>query len=161
MARTESDREDLLREAATFAERIEWTIPGEREPVVAGRAASGQFAVYFGQECFYRFDREGGLRRAFAGGDLYRSEGRTLARLTRVRTEQATALVRNDLDDAALRDFLTAMQSRLRHLLHALDHRLAKTERVVGEESSVTARLTDCLRLAADNCRLSPPIGPR
>lgn len=121
MARHESDREDLMREATALTRRVELSVENFPDPVVAGfRDSAGWVSFYFGQDPTYTFDAERRLRRAFAGGNLYRTQGTTLARMIRERTPEATHLVRSDLPPDELTAFLQEMRSRLCRLDAAL-----------------------------------------
>ena len=80
MARIESDREDLIREATALQQRVEWAVPGEPEPVVTGFKRDGSLSVYFGQDPVYQFNPTGQLRRAYVEDFLFRTQGDTLAR---------------------------------------------------------------------------------
>jgi len=121
MARQESDREDLLREATALRERIEWRVPDEPEPVVVGLKSQGGLVLYFGADPVYQFDSQGRLRRACVDGFLFRTQGTTLARLHRERTGGQTVLIRHDLNDAELQLLLDRMLARLRRLLEHLN----------------------------------------
>ena len=121
MARQEEDREDLMREATALSPRIELVLPGEAETLVAGSRADGRLSLYFGSDPAFHFDAEGRLRRAYCEGHLYRSQGTTLARLTRHRTAEETQLQRHDLNPAELEAFLRVMRERLESLRQALD----------------------------------------
>lgn len=136
MARHESDREDLMREATALVRRVELDVPGEPEPVVCGFHADGRLSVYFGPDPVYHFDPEGRLRRAFADGHLFRTQGTTLARLTRVRSTQATELQRRDLDREELARFLERLSSRLNSLRTALGNAEARVLRHVPDEDA-------------------------
>src|SRR5438045_2175540 len=105
MARHEADREDLMAEAIALRERVELALPGEAEHTIAGFRDNGRFSLYFGTDPVFHLDADGALRRAFVGGDLYRSQAHTLARLTRQRTGGAVNLVRHDLDASQLEMF--------------------------------------------------------
>ncbi len=120
MARNESDREDLIREAAGLPDRAEWSIPDEPEPVVTGIKRNGSLCLYFGPDPVYQFDTEGRLRRAFVDGYLYRTQGNTLARIHRERTDTESLLIRHDLARAELDAFLSAMHARLSVLREGL-----------------------------------------
>src|SRR5260370_39735250 len=122
MARQESDREDLMAEATALSERVELEVPGEGEHIVAGCRDDGRWSIYFGSDPVYHFDGNGGLRRAFVAGDLYRSQARTLARLTRTRTDGEVHLVRHDLDVVELERLLSEMGERLDRLRAALEN---------------------------------------
>src|SRR5436190_17503305 len=121
MARHEAEREDLMAEATALRERIEYSVPGLSEPVVAGFRESGQWSIYFGSDPVYHFAADGALRRAFLEGDLFRSQGTTLARLTRVRTGDEVQLVRHDLAAAELEQFADRMKERLASLKGAIE----------------------------------------
>ncbi len=122
MARNESDREDLMAEATGLTRRAELLVQGSPEPIVLGfREATGWFSIYFGQDPVYTFNADGALRRSYAGGFLFRTQGTTLARLERVRTQHETVLQRTDLAARERDEFLTRMQDQLRTLRGHLD----------------------------------------
>ncbi len=133
MARVESDREDLIREATALKQRVEWDVPSESEPVVTGFKRDGSLSVYFGQDPVYQFNPVGQLRRAYVGNFLYRTQGDTLARLHRERTADETTLIRHDLAAEALAEFVTAMQIRLSHLRESITDQIATILRQVIE----------------------------
>jgi hypothetical protein len=116
MARHESDREDMIREATALRNRIEWQLPSESEPVFAGVRSEGSLSVYFGPDPVYQFSPAGGLRRAYSGGFLFRTQGTTLAKLHRERSTEQTTFLRNDLTDDELAQFLRRMDERLDQL---------------------------------------------
>ena len=100
MALHETHREDLFAEATALVRRIELRVPGEPHPVVAGCRASGAWSVYFGPDPCYHFDEQGRLRRAFVDDRLYRTQGNTLAQLSRKRHADNVELSRIDLSAA-------------------------------------------------------------
>jgi hypothetical protein len=105
MARHEADREDLWAEAVSLVSRAELMLEGSSEPILAGFRDNGWFSIYFGQDVMLQFTPDGGLRRAYRQGDLYRSQGTTLARLRRQRTAEETTLLRFDLPPDELKEF--------------------------------------------------------
>lgn len=133
MARVESDREDLIREATALKQRVEWDVPGEPEPVVTGFKRDGSLSVYIGQDPVYQFNPAGQLRRAYVGDFLFRTQGDTLARLHRERTSEQTTLVRQDLTDDELTEFATAMRMRLAQLRDSIRAGTASVLRQVIE----------------------------
>lgn len=137
MARHESDREDLIREAVALKTRIEWEVPGEPEPVVTGVRSDLSLSVFFGQDPVYHFNPKGQLRRAYVDGFLFRTQGDTLAQLHRERSESETTLLRSDLTEAELTEFLAAMRTRLAALRTALQYETATELRSVVDESLV------------------------
>jgi len=120
MARHESDREDLIREAIALIRRTELVVGGFSEAITIGFRSNGAMSVFVGQDPVYQFDATGRLRRAYVGGSLYRSQHSTLAKLDRVRTPEQTILQRRDLNAAELQSFRTAMCECLSKLQTAL-----------------------------------------
>jgi hypothetical protein len=116
MARIEDDREDLIREATALKPRVEWKIAEEPEPVFTGLKRDGSLSIYFGQNPVYQFNPQGQLRRAWIDGYLYRTQGSTLAKMHRERTETKTYLIRTDLTAQDLSSLLHRMDLRLSHL---------------------------------------------
>jgi hypothetical protein len=149
MARHEAEREDLMAEAAALRERIEYVVDGQVEPVVAGFRESGQWSLYFGSDPAYHFTSDGALRRAFLAGDLFRSQGSTLARLVRTRTGNEVPLVRHDLTPDELAQFTNHLKERLANLTNAIETGSAQISRQVPEDGDLEARLLVALRDAA------------
>ncbi|MCI0358551.1 MAG: hypothetical protein L0211_08715 [Planctomycetaceae bacterium] len=121
MARQESDREDLLREATALVERAELKIPDEPETVTVGFRRDGSLSVFFGGQTVYQFNAAGQLRRAYADELLYKAERGRLVSLRRERTQSEVALVRRELPDVEAASFLTAAQNRLAQLSQSLE----------------------------------------
>jgi hypothetical protein len=122
MAREESEREDLLREATALVERIELAAAGaeDREHIFAGFRADGALSIYFGADPAYHFNSDGELRRAFCDGWLIKAEAGRLVAMERRRQEQEVQLVRHELADDAQAAFLASMSRRL----HDFEQRL-------------------------------------
>jgi hypothetical protein len=146
MARHESDREDLIREATALRERVELHVPGESAPVVAGFRDDGRLSLYFGADPAYHFDSAGRLRRAYCEGLIYRSQGTTLARLARERSPSETTLHRTDLDPAELSSFVGTVRERTAQLLAAVEQQRAALVRQVPPGANLMPRLVDALR---------------
>lgn len=169
MARTESDREDLILEAAGLPDRAEWRIPTEPAPVVTGIKRDGGLCIYFDADPVYQFAPDGGLRRAFVNGLLYRTQGHTLACLTRTRlpagdaAAPTTTLLRRDLDPAQLEQFLAVMTERLSTLNDAFLQGRVSLLRCAASDAS--GRLPDFGRLLdgvlAKQPHLAPPYAGR
>lgn len=137
MARTESDREDLMEEAVALKQRVEFSLPGESDLVVAGFRVAGEFSIYFGDDAAFHFDSQGRLRRAFTDGLLYRTQGTTLARLRRERTPSKTELERHDLRANEVDAFLAELRKRLIAARTALGDGKAQTLRQVSNGENV------------------------
>lgn len=136
MARTESDREDMIREATAMRNRIEWQLPDKPEPVFAGVRSDGSLAIYFGADPVFQFTASGGLRRAYSDGFLYRTQGTTLARLKRDRSAESTVLLRTDLTPSELAAFLDRMDEYLTRLRQSIADGSAIELRSVGDGGS-------------------------
>jgi hypothetical protein len=156
MARQEADKEDLIRDAVALRNRIEWQVPNEPEPVVTGLRSDKSLSVFFGQDPVYHFNPDGQLRRAYVDGFLYRTQGETLAKMHRERTEAETVLVRVDLDEESLREFLSSMRARIKQLRNALQKETASCLRSVTENDA-TVNFPDALSKPES---AMPPLAP-
>ncbi len=154
MARQESDREDLLREATALIERAELALDGELEPVTAGFRRDGSLSVFFGSDPVYQFNATGQLRRAFSSGLLYKAERGRLVELRRERSATEVALVRRELPEQESVDFLSAAHLRLTRLSESL---AAQTYRITGQvptDRDVVSRVREWL----NNLPITLPI---
>jgi hypothetical protein len=130
-----------MREATALVRRVELSVSGESEPVVAGFKESGNLSLYFGADPVFHFDAAGRLRRGYCQGLLYRTQGLTLARLDRRRTMAATELVRQDLNADELAEFRTLVRDRLDRL---------KSDLASGRATIVRQAPLDDADIAAD-----------
>lgn len=120
MARQESEREDLLREATALVERVELMVPGYEEPVVCGFRRDGSVSVFFGGEPVYQFNTASQLRRAFVAGRIHKAEQGRIVAFSRERSAKQVSLVREELsgdESAALLATMQGLLSRLREVL--------------------------------------------
>jgi len=145
MARQESDREDLLREATALAERAELQIPGESEPVTVGFRRDGSLSLFFGADPVYQFNTAGELRRAFADSLLYKAERGRLVSLRRERSECEVALVRRELSSDETEAFLTEAGARLLRLGKALQSGQFQLLGQVPADGDVAVRVSNWL----------------
>src|SRR5262245_21670625 len=120
MARHESDREDLLREAIALVQRVELKVVGFVEPIVVGFRRDGSASFYFGSDPVYHFNTARELRRAYIGGLLYKAEQGRLVSLSRERTDAAIFLNRIEISQNEAADILMALRDRLLALHGAL-----------------------------------------
>lgn len=111
MARHESDREDLLREAAALVQRAEFQLPGYDQPIVIGFRRDGAGSLFLGAAPVYQFNAAGQLRRAFWQDALIKAESGTLIALRRQRTPERVELVRHTLTADELRAFLAELET--------------------------------------------------
>ena len=121
MARQESDREDLIREATALVERIELHLTGQPEPVVVGFRRDGSGSIFWGADPVYQFTTTYALRRAYRQGFLIKAEQGKLIALERRRSAGEVALVRHELDAAEL----ATLTGELRQHMQMLQTRIA------------------------------------
>ena len=114
MARDESHREDLLREATALVERIEIVSRSNGDSAVAGFRSDGALSIFFGEDPVYQFNAAGELRRAYCDGKLLKAASGQLVELQRVRTENEVQLVRRELSEVELAAFLERMADYIR-----------------------------------------------
>lgn len=157
MARQESDREDLLREATAYVRRLELQGDGREELLFAGFREDDRFSIYFGADPVYHFDSEGRLRRAYLDGLLYRTQGDTLARLRRVRTASLTQLVRSDLSAEECAAVVDDMRERLRRVADEVQTSRLLVRRQVPEGLDL---LPELLAKLAQILNQSAPLAP-
>ena len=143
MAREESDREDLLREATALVERIELAPVGESagQHVVAGFRAGGAVSFYFGAEPVYQFNAAGELRRAFCNGLLIKASCGRLVSLSRKRLTTEVQLLSHELSDVEQADFVAKMRDRLQRFAAALETSQLTIVGQVPADADVLGRL--------------------
>jgi hypothetical protein len=137
MARGEAHREDLWAEAVALTRRVELRVPEMAEPVVAGLRDDGRLSVYFGGDPVYHFDSQGRLWRAFVADRLYRRQGNTLTRLTRIREQTETVLARYDLSSEEYLVFVAEMHKRLAALSGQVEAESVVIRRQYPEGTSI------------------------
>jgi hypothetical protein len=151
--------EDLMRELVALTERVELQGPALADRIVAGFHRDGRLSVYFGEDPYYQFDPDGRLRRALVDGRLFRTQGNGLAALTRVRSAEATELVRRDLDSAELEQFVGLMLESVGGLREALASGRLEVTRQVPSDASVVARLLGSIEVVLSAAgELAPAI---
>lgn len=163
MSRLEQERDDIFREIQALSPRLQLQIAGQSQVVTAGqRTATGGWSIFFDQDPVYHFDDRGRLRRAFSNGHLFRTQGKTLARLTRERNAREVNLHRHDLEPAELDAFLAEMQSRLDALRGSLQAGDATVLREEPLEMSTITQLAEALdTIAGAALALADPIPTR
>lgn len=140
MARIESDREDLLRDATAFVERAEFVLSEDAPAVFIGFRRNSCLSIYFGADPVYHFNTVGELRRAFVGERLFKADRGKLAYLTRDRSADAPQLIRHDLTPEEQSQFLAQMTADLQWLGTALCERGYQLAGQVPAESNIADR---------------------
>lgn len=156
MSRSESDREDLLREATALVERIELQLPGYEEPIVVGFRKDGSASFFFGADPVYQFNTTNELRRVYANGLLYKAEAGKLVSLRRERSATETALFRHELTPDETAAMLAGIVGHLETLRASLQAGAHQTLRQVPPATALDqrilawlARLPAAIRIAA------------
>jgi hypothetical protein len=158
LASAGSDRGDLLQEAVALVCRAELQLTGLSDPVVAGFRRDGCLSLYFGADPYYQFDAEGRLRRALVRDRLFRTQGSTLAQLERVRSAQATELLRQDLSGKSLEEFFQEMRAYVSRLREAIEQP-GVVVRQIPEDAAIVPRLVLCLDMVLREVgSLAPPL---
>ncbi len=157
MARQSSDKEDLMAEVVTLSPRVALLIPGLLDEIIAGKRTDGRWSIFFGGDPVYHFDSQSRLRRAFLDGNLYRSQGATLARLTRQPTPTATVLLRHDLEAAELADFLQRMRLQLARLAAAIKLGTVAIQQLIPPTADFLPELAQHLNLVLN---AETPLAP-
>lgn len=116
MARMESDREDLFAELQALRPRVELRDDARDDVIVIGVRPPSWTSLYLGQDRMVQFDDRGRVRRAYRHGLLYRTQGITLAQLTRCRTETGVELRRRDLSEAELSSFRITLREEIQEV---------------------------------------------
>ena len=146
MARQESAREDLMREAVALVRRIELQIEGEPAPVVIGCRRDGALSIFFGEDPAVHFNSRGELRRGYQAGRLIKAEQGRLVSLTRVRTPEETQLIRHELSDEETAAHLDELSRRIAHLRDAVDSGAARELRRIPAGKDVVSQMRELLR---------------
>ena len=132
MARHPSDREDLLRDATAYVNRVQLLVTSEADAleVFIGFRPGGSASFYFDQDPVYHFNATGKLRRAFVDDRILKAESGKLVSWNRTHRANEVVMVRTEL----LPDQQEAFIHRLNDRLADLQTRLASNDyRVVGE----------------------------
>ncbi len=169
MARQESDKEDLIRDATAMVERAELNCNGWSTVITIGFFRDGRCTIYFDQDPYYQFDARGLLRRAYVDGLLYRSQTSTLARMDRHRpagvdgnTEQVI-LQRVDLTEPELGEFREQMLLQIGRLHDSIRHDNYRIRRAVTIDGTLPERtlplLDSVIQTGSDF--IAPPPAPR
>ena len=145
MSRSESDREDILREATALVERVELQVPSYEEPIVVGFRRDGSASFFFGSDPVYQFNTANELRRAYASGLLYKAEAGRLVSLRRERSATETALIRHELTPDETAALLTGLAKHFTNLRIALQTQAHQVLREVPPTAALDRRIRSWL----------------
>jgi hypothetical protein len=152
MAREETTREDLLREATALVERVELIITdgmsgvlSRDSHIVAGFRSNGSVSFFFGDDPVYQFNSTGQLRRAYCRGLLFKAAHGRLVALERARQRNEVQLLSRQLTDAEQASFTDHMRTCLRELAETLEHGRYEVVGQVPTEKDVLQRVKNWL----------------
>lgn len=155
MAREESDREDLLREATALVDRAEFQCEGWDEVVVCGFRRQGTLSLWIGPDEVYQFDSHQALRRVYWQAKLLKAERGRLVELTRKRTPRQTLLVRRELSESEEAEHLQRLARRVEQLRTVMRQ---GRYRLRGEVSASGQSVTERLAQWLDRFPLPPSV---
>lgn len=161
MARNEADREDLFEEFRSATDKWELQLPNFSEVWVTGVRRDLRLSVYCSQDLCYHFDSQNQLLRAFANGALYRTQGKTLARMIRERSPEATHLLRHDLTEDEVREFRNQMRNVLTEFVMTIEAGTVKVLRSVSQADLSTTICRRIVNVLENNCPFAPPFPTR
>ena len=159
MAKYVEDREDLLRDASGYVQRVELRIPGVDHEVFCGFRDQGAFSVYWGQDAVFQFNSDGELRRAFWQARMVASYKRQLNWLAReAEPEVNSARMRLRRWQLSAEE-LAACVAFVGNCLTTLEEAISTgTHIVVGEfpaNADVCGRISEWLDRQADTVRFA------
>ena len=137
----EQPKEDLIRDATSFNERLELLDTHGRR-VFIGFRPDGDVSFYFDDEPVYQFNQQRQLRRAHLDG-IIKAENGTLVRLRKVRAGEQVELQRKVFSDQEQSDFLIQLKEGLNDLRFDLDTGMANITRCVPHAADVSRRVVD------------------
>ena len=137
MAKQTEDREDLMRDATAYVQRIEFQW-NDKQTIFVGFRQGGEPSFYFGQAFVLQFNAKGELRRAFWRDRLLASYQHQVHWLQK--GDGRVRLQRTPLNDAEALEFLASAEQHLAELRGNL----------AEERLSVLAELADGQDLGAE-----------
>lgn len=150
MARQEHERENLLRDATAFTERIEFAprdpVPAGRKGVFIGFRSDGRASFYFGDDPVYHFTPAGQLRRAFVASRLIKIEGEELVAMRRVREAGQVQLVSRPLRGRPLQEFRETLREHLHQLAEDLQNDCLESVGQVPADADIASRAVGWLQ---------------
>lgn len=134
MARQESEREDIFREATALEIRAECRLPGGDSDMTIGFRRNGAASFYFNADWVWHFDPAGLIRRGYDHGTLIKAEQGRLVLLDRQRFPDRVDLVRREAtyDEAANR--LAQLAQAMSDLATGLRRRQLQVARATPSE---------------------------
>lgn len=119
MARESQDREDLLRDATAFVNRLQLRVEIDEKPseVFVGFRRGGAVSLYLDQDPVYHFNGRGELRRAFFKDQLIKAEQGKLVGLDRQNSDEEVAMLRREFSPAEQELFCEELVGQFQMLL--------------------------------------------
>jgi hypothetical protein len=155
MARRETDRENLLREATALVERVELSLNGYSEPVVVGFRRDGSLSIYFGADPVFQFNSARQLRRAYLDGLLVKAESGRLATLRRERGANEVVLAHARLSDTETDAIVEQLRQRLQEVKRTLE---SGSYRIIGQvpaDADIISRIMNWLAAPGERIEIA------
>lgn len=152
MAKEQSDREDIMREATALTRRVSLEVSGFPEIIIIGFRRNGAMSLFIDQDPVYQFNTIGEFRRGYLDGKLLKAEGGRLASLDRQHRDDQVVLLRHDLSAAESSDFLEQLDCHLDKLQTSLSDGSFKVIECVPSGEDVVCEVLSALEL------LSSPV---
>jgi len=147
MAKEQSDREDIMREAKALTRRVSLNVSCFPEAVIVGFRRNSAMSIFIDQDPVYQFNSVGELRRGYIDGKLIKAEQGKLASLTRQHLDYQVVLMRHDLDEAEHADFISQLHCHLDQLHQSLSDGSFQVNECVPVEDDVVTEIIAALNL--------------
>lgn len=158
MPRREHPREDLLREATAYVDRMELDLRDLGERAFVGFRRSGAVSFYFGedQDRVIQFNTRGELRRLYWRGAKYKADRGRLVRIMRPTPQRRVQLVAQSAETGETKLLLRHVERQLHELAQALDtENVTIRGEVCAGGQGVAARIRDWLQARANPIRVA------
>lgn len=141
MAKDAHDREDLLRDATGYVQRVELRVEGVKPEIFCGFREQGAFSLYWGQDEVFQFNADWALRRGYWQSRMIASYLHQLHWLNRDATEARAKLSREAFSNDQQAEFGQNLATRLRLLKRAIDEGTYEVLGQVPPDEQIIARL--------------------
>jgi len=147
MAKEQTDREDIMREATALTRRVSLEISGFPEIVIVGFRRNLAMSVFIDQDPVYQFNSAGEFRRGYIDGKLIKAEHGKLSSLDRKRQDHQVVLMRHDFDDTEHEEFINQLHCHLDQLQQSLSDGSFRLKECVPAGDDVVTEIISALNL--------------
>lgn len=147
MAKEQSDREDIMREATALTRRVSLELSGFPELVIVGFRRNSAMSIFVDQDPVYQFNSAGEFRRGYLDGKLIKADQGKLSSLDRQHKDDQVVLMRHDFDDAEQEDFISQLHCHLDQLHQSLSDGSFQVKECVPVGDDVVTEIISSLDL--------------